>query len=217
MEPGMYCLRHRLSFPLGSPVNDGISKEEARVRYTSFDRAIFLVKQAGRGALLIKSDIEAAFRLLPIHVECFHLLGCHLEGEYFVDICFLEWLLKWETGLSSSTHYLDNILFVDAGDSQVCQYLLYSFRALTQELGIPLSEDKTEGPVRCLTFLGIEIDTDQIVFRLPVEKVEILQHIGMQVLLGLLMFACKVIPMGRVFTRRLSLGTRGISQPHHFI
>ncbi|XP_073502613.1 uncharacterized protein [Phyllobates terribilis] len=134
-EPGKYRLIHHLSFSQGLYVNDGISKEE--VSYTSFDRAIFLVKQAGKGALLVKSDIEAAFRLLPLHVDCIHLLGCHLDGEFFVDMClpmgcsiscfyfemfscYLEWLLKWETGLCSLMHYLDDFWFVGPGDSKIC-------------------------------------------------------------------------------------------------
>lgn len=38
-----------------------------------------------------------------------------------------------------------------------------------------------------------------------------------QSLLGLLVFACRIMLMGRVFSRRLSLATRGISRPEHRI
>lgn len=93
-----------------------------------------------------------------------------------------------------------------------------------------LSADKTEGPVTVLSFLGIEIDSVRMIFRLPVDKLEKLkgQVQGfcsvkkvtlrqMQSLLGLLVFACRIMPMGRVFSRRLSLATRGISRPEHKI
>ncbi|KAE8597602.1 hypothetical protein XENTR_v10016529 [Xenopus tropicalis] len=39
----------------------------------------------------------------------------------------------------------------------------------------------------------------------------------LQSLLGKLNFACRIIPMGRVFSRRLPLATAGVRQPHHFI
>ncbi|KAG8579422.1 hypothetical protein GDO81_010876 [Engystomops pustulosus] len=39
----------------------------------------------------------------------------------------------------------------------------------------------------------------------------------MQSLLGLLVFACRVMPMGRVFSRRLSLATKGARHPEHRI
>ena len=40
------------------------------------------------------------------------------------------------------------------------------------DLGVPLAMDKLEGPVPCLTFLGIEIDTEAEVLRLPQDKFE---------------------------------------------
>lgn len=36
---------------------------------------------------MAKSDVEAAFRLLPVHPQSFHLLGCFWQGSYFVDRC----------------------------------------------------------------------------------------------------------------------------------
>lgn len=144
-ELGKYRLIHHLSYPKGESVNDGISKEEASVSYVSFDRAVCLVRRAGRGALLAKSDIESAFRLLPVHPDCFHLLGCCLDGHYYYDMClpmgcsischyfelfssFLEWVVRYETGSTAVTHYLDDFLFVGPADSQHCSFLLDTFR-----------------------------------------------------------------------------------------
>lgn len=65
-----------------------------------------------------------------------------------------------------------------------------------------------------------------MLFRLPDHKLKELQKAlssnkitlkQMQFLLGYLVFACRVIPMGRAYCRRLSLSTKGIKQPHHFI
>ncbi|CAJ0964681.1 unnamed protein product [Ranitomeya imitator] len=95
-ESGKYRLIHHLSYPKGMSVNDGIPSDETAVTYISFDKAVDLVRNAGPGALMAKSDIESAFRLLP----------------------------------------------------------------------------KTIGPVSVITFLGIEIDSVAMEFRLPKEKID---------------------------------------------
>ena len=45
-----------------------------------------------------------------------------------------------------------------------------AWRSLCETLGWPIAEEKTEGPVQILTFAGIELDTDLMISRLPVEK-----------------------------------------------
>ncbi|XP_075203963.1 uncharacterized protein LOC142310334 isoform X1 [Anomaloglossus baeobatrachus] len=233
-EPNTYRLIHHLSFPRGSSVNDGIAKDEVSVSYVSFDRAVALLREAGEGAYMAKSDVESAFRLLPVHPDCYHLLGCHFGDAFYYDTClpmgcsiscfyfelfstFLEWAARYEAGSRAIIHYLDDFLFV-AQDSSRCSYLLNSFCSLMQRLGVPLSSEKTVGPARCLTFLGIELDSVQMVFRLPPDKISKLLGLvkgflavskvtlkQMQSLLGMLVFACRVMPMGRVFSRPIEL------------
>ena len=83
-------------------------------------------------------------------------------------------------------------------------------------LGLPLAIDKHEGPARCLTFLGIELDTKAMVARLPQEKVTRLKRMlsrwsglkcckkhDLQLLVGYLHDASVVIGPGRTFIRRL--------------
>lgn len=133
-EVDKFRLIHHLSFPKGSSVNDGITKECASVLYVSFDRAVFLLRSAGKGTWLAKWDIESAFRLLPIHPDCYHLLGCMVDGNFYYNTClpmgcsischffemfstFLEWVVRFETGSRAIIHYLDDFLFVAPGDS----------------------------------------------------------------------------------------------------
>ncbi|XP_075131908.1 uncharacterized protein LOC142204493 [Leptodactylus fuscus] len=68
-EPNKFRLIHHLSFPKGTSVNDGIDPSLCAVVYTSFDAAIRWVREFGCGALLAKADVEAAFRLLPVHPD----------------------------------------------------------------------------------------------------------------------------------------------------
>ncbi|KAM9326262.1 uncharacterized protein PAF06_002450 [Gastrophryne carolinensis] len=246
-EPGKFRLIHHLSFPRGGSVNDGIDKELSSVSYTSFDFALDMVREAGPGALMAKTDIESAFRLLPVHPDSLYLLGCFFEGGYYVDRClpmgcsiscayfeafssFLEWVVKERAGLGSVTHYLDDFLCVGPGGTRVCHLLLSTMLNVFGAFGVPVAHDKTEGPATVIKFLGIEIDTVRGVCRLPRDKIEDLVGglegalgvkkvtlVQLQSVLGKLNFACRVLPMGRVFTRRLSLATAGVQEPHHFI
>ncbi|KAM9302167.1 uncharacterized protein PAF06_015443 [Gastrophryne carolinensis] len=196
---------------------------------------------------MAKTDIESAFRLLPVHPDSQYLLGCYFEGGGFIDRClpmgcsvscayfeafstFLEWVVKEKSGLSAVTHYLDDFFCVGPADSRVCDLLLSCMLSTFDSFGVPVATEKTEGPRTCMSFLGIEIDSQAGVCRLPLVKVrDLLQELQgallvkkvtlrqLQSVLGKLNFACKVLPMGRVFSRRLSLATAGVKEAHHFI
>ncbi|XP_040289238.1 uncharacterized protein LOC121002007 isoform X1 [Bufo bufo] len=158
-------------------------------------------------------------------------MGCSISCHYFeLFSSFLEWVVRFESGCSSVIHYLDDFLYVAPGGMGVCQALLSAFLSLMERFGVPISAEKTEGPVTRLSFLGIEIDSVAMVFRLPQDKLVGLKALiegflvvrkvtlkQLQSLLGLLCFACRVMPMGRVFSRRLSLATRGVVSPQHRI
>ncbi|KAM9329440.1 uncharacterized protein PAF06_002568 [Gastrophryne carolinensis] len=238
-ERGKFRLIHHLSFPKGTSVNDGIDKELSSVSYISFDFALGLVREADPGARMAKTDIESAFRLLPVHPDSLYLLGCFFEGGYYVDRClpmgcsiscayfeafssFLEWVVKERAGVGSVTHYLDDFLCVGPADTRICELLLGTMLEVFGAFGVPVAHDKTEGPATVIQFLGIEIDTVGRVCRLPREKIDDLVEglegdlavrkvtlQQLQSILGKLNFACRVLPMGRVFTRRLSLATVG--------
>ena len=95
-------------------------------------------------------------------------------------------------------------------------------------MGVPLADDKIVAPTEVLVFLGIELDTINMVMRLPQEKVsEIKERIisclnchkitlrELQSLIGILNFACQVIVPGRTFSRRLINATCKFRKPHH--
>ncbi|XP_040186277.1 uncharacterized protein LOC120918659 [Rana temporaria] len=246
-EPNKFRLIHHLSFPKGGSVNDAIDPEACTVSYTSFDAAVSWVRRYGKGALMAKSDIEAAFRLLPVHPDSFRLLGCRWQEEFYVDRClpmgcsiscaffetfssFLEWVVRDVARVDSVVHYLDDFLCVGPPSSRVCAILLATLQHIAGRFGVPLAADKTEGPTTELSFLGIVIDSQAMECRLPPDKVENLRlairdFLGrnkvtlreLQSLLGKFNFACRIIPMGRVFCRRLSAATAGVKSPRHFI
>ena len=126
-------------------------------------------------------------------------------------------------------HYLDDFL---GGDKsyQSCETIMQIFRGCMYELGVPLAEEKTEGPTEVLCFLGLELDSVDMVVRIPMDKiVELIGKIDMvlhkekvtlkqmQSLIGSLNFCCRAIVPGRPFCRRLINATCGLTQPFHHL
>ena len=83
--PGEFRLIHHLSFPEGDSINSNIPKEMTAVSYQSIDTAISLIKQVGKGALLAKTDLENAYKQIPIHPNDFELLGFQIAGLFNYD------------------------------------------------------------------------------------------------------------------------------------
>ncbi|KAK3103024.1 hypothetical protein FSP39_015834 [Pinctada imbricata] len=246
-KDGSWRLIHHLSYPSGESVNDHIDDIFCKVKYTSFDTALEMLAKLGPGAIAARLDIKSAFRLLPIHPSDFELLGYKIGDYYFVDKClpfgcsiscslfekfatFLEWELKRRSGSECIVHYLDDFLLAGAANSDGCIELMACYSNLCEELGVPLAPEKTIGPATCLTFLGLEIDTVQMLVRIPQEKLDKLKSAllailnkkktnlkDLQSLSGLLSFCSRAIPSARAFNRRFYDAMTGLKKPFHRI
>ena len=244
--PGEFRLIHHLSSPRGSSVNDNIDRDECTVAYSSFDDAVALVVSLGQHAYMGKADIKSAFRLLPVDPKDFDLLGMCVNGQYFFDRCmpmgcsvscaiferfstFLQACCMRVAATNNVLHYLDDFFFVGVSAAE-CEHAMHCFMAICERFGVPIAQDKTEGPVNVITYLGLQIDANNSQVQVPQEKVSALLHMlhefmtkskvtlrEMQSLVGSLNFVCKAIGPGRAFLRRLLDLTRGVSQPHHRI
>lgn len=74
--PGDFRLINHLSFPRGSSVNEGITSEHTSVQYATIDHAIQLIKIAGRGSFMAKTDRKKNdFWIIPISPGDYGLLG----------------------------------------------------------------------------------------------------------------------------------------------
>ncbi len=244
--PGDFRLIHHLSFPKGLSINDGIFSEDTHVRYATVADAIKLIKRAGLGCYLAKTDIKSAFRIIPIHPNDYPLSGMKWCGLYYYDRCMpmgcssscktfetfstaIEWIARHKLKIDELLHLLDDFLFVSATYMQ-CQSSLNLFIGLCHQLGIPIAPDKTFGPSTTLTFAGIELDSVKFEARLPRDKIaKCVDTINLflkgkkvrlqelQSLIGLLNFATSVITPGIAFLRRLYDLTHGVKSPHHLI
>lgn len=104
------------------------------------------------------------------------------------------------------------------------------FLGICRSLGVPIAEDKTEGPSTSLVFLGIEIDSAAMTVRLPADKLAKARTLitewsarrkctkrELLSLIGFLSFACKVVKPGRIFLRRLIDLSTSVVSLNHFI
>ncbi|XP_062585901.1 uncharacterized protein LOC134247580 [Saccostrea cucullata] len=204
-----------------------------------------MVGSLGKGAYLGEMDVKLAFRLLPVHPSDHQLLGFKFNDQYYYDMClpmgcpiscalwekfayFIQWVVEVKTGVHTLKHYLDDFIFA-GGTLETCNLLMFSFKNTCSAFGISLAEVKREGPKSVLIFLGIEIDTDKMVIRIPEEKIINLEKSvldmlpkkvtlrELQSLAGSLNFCAKAIPSARAFNRRFCDAMCGINYPSHFI
>ena len=82
---GKWRLITDLSYPPGNSVNDGIDPKLCSLKYTSVEDVAGIAAKLGQGALMAKVDTEAAYRLVPVHLQHRHLLGMEWGGDIFVD------------------------------------------------------------------------------------------------------------------------------------
>ena len=144
--------------------------------------------------VLGKTDLSNAFRVLPLSVQsyCWVILKAEdprdSKFKFFIDKCLpfgasiscshyqrfsnsLKFIITYKMGHKAITNYLDDFLFI-AMLKSICDSLIVQFFKLCKELGIPVTQDKTEWGTTKLVFLGILLDGENLVLAIPLEKQE---------------------------------------------
>ena len=148
--------------------------------------AITLIQQCSPNAYMAKSDIADAFRIVPLDPSQYHLTGFCWNGSYYYDRCLprgcasscnifesistaIKWILIHKLDIQNVVKVLDDFFFVGPAELE-CHNALNKFLYLAHELGIPVAKHKTSGPLRIITFLGIQLNTPTMVASLPIDK-----------------------------------------------
>ena len=58
------------------------------------------------------------------------------------------------------------------GGTRQCACIVSVFYDKMNSLGVPIASDKTEGPTTKLVFLGLELDSEEMVVCIPLSKLE---------------------------------------------
>ena len=127
-------------------------------------------------------------------------------------------------------HHLDDFFIVGKPNSDECQVALDKCIALAAELGVPLAQQKTEGPATKLSFLGFILDSESLEILLPEQKIEKIK-VELKIwstkksgtkrqllsLIGRLQHCCQAIELGRPFLRRLIDRASRVCALDHFV
>lgn len=153
---GQFRLIHHLSYPKTNSVNDFIDPSVSAVQYTSFDDAIKLIIKLGPGCLMAKTDIDSAFRLIPIHPHDHDLLGFQFENKIYYNLCLpmgsssscaifsafsnvLKWIAQQILHIPFMIHILDDFLILGPPNSPKCNNDLQNVINMCGKLGAVLS------------------------------------------------------------------------------
>ncbi|XP_075935401.1 uncharacterized protein LOC142935139 [Anarhichas minor] len=248
-----YSGKKRLIIDLSSPhgstvpsINSLIPSPDYSMQYTTIDHAASLIRLAGPGAWLSKADITSAFKVLPIHPDYWPLFGVLWKGAYYFSVhltfgcksspkifdCPSEalcWILINVHKLPYVIHLLDDFLTVTPPSSPPALGL-HTLTTVFQELGVPLSAEKTAGPSTSLEFFGITLDSVSLQASLPTEKInrisllisnfllapECTKH-QLLSLLGHLNYAIRIIPQGRSFLSLLLSVASSVTKLHDHV
>ena len=243
----VFQLMMDLSYPKGDSINDYIDPKECSIKFDNLDRAVQMVAQLGKGALMAKLDIKSAYCLCPVRKEDWELLGLQWEDKIFIDLCLafglcpagnrfnrlaeaLCWILSNKYLIEFIMHYLDDFFLTNRAGSETCRAEMGIVIKVFEQLGIPLALEKIIGPTTALVFLGILIDTSEMCAKLPTDKLsELLSSLAfwesrkkctkreLLSLIGKLSFAAKVIPSSRTFVRHLIDLSTTVSKLDHHI
>ncbi len=94
---GKFQLITDLSFPTACSVNDGITPDLCTLAYTTVDVVASQAAVLGVGAQLAKTDIEAAYRLIPVHPQ-----DRILSHGFRADLAWWEEFIAQWNGISVS-------------------------------------------------------------------------------------------------------------------
>ena len=244
---GKFRMITDLSFPFGESVNDGISKANSTVSYIGLTKAIETILSIGEGCLLAKFDIQRAYRMMALKVDERNLVVIKWKGLYFVDLALpfgarsapriftrfsdiLEWIIKIHGSVTYIQHSLDDFLILGPPGSSQCLEGLERALCLCEELGVPIEQKKTVYPTTSLVFLGMQVDTESMELRVPVEKLERIRKLldewvlkksgtkrSLLSLIGSLYFCCQAIVMGKPFVVRLGKRAYSVEKLHQTV
>ena len=107
---GKYSGKKRLILDLSSPhnnashssINDLIDKEKCTLTYVKIDDAIRVIQEYGQGAILCKTDIQDAFKQIPVLPEQWRYLGFKWEN-------LIYFYVRLPFGSRSSPKLFDNL------------------------------------------------------------------------------------------------------------
>ncbi len=194
-------IKYRLIYDLsridheGKSVNNTTLDCYRKVKYTLFPDIIDRLSACGLGSTMGRTDIQSAYRLLPISPKFFRVTGIELSGFIFYEkslpfgsatschtfevfSSFLEWVYLQYSGNPLLDHYLDDFFFFNSptqpSSSPSCNptnLAIQQFQEVCSDLGVPLDPNKTVFSTTDITLLGLGINSVLGIVYAPKDKI----------------------------------------------
>lgn len=243
-DDGKVRIIHDGSRPIGYAMNDYSIPDS-----TKFQTLRDACKLAKPGYFCAKIDLQAAYRSVPIHPDDYDVTGIQwtFKGDSEPTFLFdarlpfgsnkgpshfhrLSQAIRRSMireGCNGIVAYLDDF-FIAAPTFDECKYWMLELISLLRTLGFYISYKKVVGPTQNITFLGININTQNSTLTLSEEKIQRLKDQllcfskrkraskqQLQSLAGSLNYACQAIRGGRFFLRRILDTIKSLEQQRH--
>ena len=234
-----------LSYPVGNSVNDGIARhffqgDALQYNLPTVEDAVTKIKRMGKDTWLWKADLSRAYRQQRVDPLDWPLLGIKVQGKIYVDLCpsfgcrasaacqqrvamALTYLMRKRYACDMLAYVDDFIGFHETREQ--AQEGMDNFITICHELGLDLAPDKLVRPTRNLEWLGIQVDTANMLITIPHQKLgEVLHECTrwhqktdatrreIQSLVGRLAFVSQCIPPARRYMARLLATLRSAPQ-----
>ena len=227
-DDGSVRLIHDGSLQEGFAMNE--YTDHHSVRYQTPQDTCRLAKP---GYYCAKLDLQSAYRSVPIHPDDYK--AWHFESEdtdtylsdarlpfgsacgpsHFSRLSNAIRRMMYRKGYKGVVSYTDD--FVLACETyEECKEALLCLINLDRKLGLRVSWERVVSPTKHVTFLGVDIDTNDCVLSLGADKLNMLHDklktfkhwqratkVQLQSLAGSLNWACQVVRGGRFFLRRI--------------
>ena len=183
---------HDLTHPEGQNVNTTCEAPHFRL-----PTAVKFASTLKRGDYLWKSDLEAAFRQLPVRERDWPLLAFHVDGQLYVDtrlpfghrlspyyFCNFVGRPILYVAVSRGAHllgalqgYVDDF-FGGSDTYKKAKKQMDIWLQVCRDLGVPVSKAKTFLPSKVLKILGYIIDTEAMTIAVDSQRIaEILERL----------------------------------------
>ena len=156
--------------------------------YVKIDDAIKSICQYGKGALMTKFDISDAFKNLPIISSQWPYFCVKWNRQYYVFVrltfgCLSSprifdtlsqaicWIACNICSIQTIFFLLDDFPTIDGPDWCAGTRTMAIMSLLFARLRVPLATQKCIGPTCCLEYLGIILDSENMIAKLPMDKV----------------------------------------------
>ena len=206
-----------------------------------------VAKNGGEGTQIFKADIQAAFKLIPVRPDQHAALGFYWENKFWYQVAlpfgcrmspklFNEFATLLRDLVRKTSHnvavlnYLDDFFGVEKAAPPATTTTYQNLIRLCERVGVPLAPNKCSPSSTRIEILGIIVDTTKMCYELPARKLQdILESIRGMIrkqkttrrellsLVGKLVHACRCLPPGRGFMRRLLDAAYSVSQPQHAV